>query len=207
MLGEDPCVGVDLPRMKRREMEALSVDECRRFLAAARETEWFPLYALALTTGMRPSEYLALKWSDIDWQRGAASVCRTIQHSKAGWTFDDTKRKRSRRVVKLQEFVLKALTGLRNPHPQVEQDLIFRSGTGSPLRQRNVKREFRRLLEGASIRPTQLDRNERKAALDNLACQVNKTVKQPSHSAQPERRTETVCRRRSRPLLRRMAAR
>jgi len=149
--------------MKRREMEALSVDECRRFLAAARETEWFALYALALTTGMRPSEYLALKWSDIDWQRGAASVCRTIQHSKAGWIFDDTKRKRSRRVVKLQEFVLKALTGLRNPEPlandtgcQVEHDLIFRSGTGSPLRQKNVKREFRRLLEEAGIRPIRL---------------------------------------------------
>ncbi|MBZ5675298.1 MAG: site-specific integrase [Acidobacteriia bacterium] len=98
MLGEDPCIGVDLPRIKRREMEALSVEECRRFLAATKETEWFALYALALTTGMRPSEYLALKWSDIDWQRGAASVCRTIQHSKTGRLFDDTKRKRSRRV-------------------------------------------------------------------------------------------------------------
>jgi integrase len=64
MLAEDPCVGVDLPRMRRREMEALSVEECRRFLEVARETEWFALYALALTTGMRPSEYLALKWSD-----------------------------------------------------------------------------------------------------------------------------------------------
>ncbi len=62
MLVEDPCAGVDLPRMKRREMEALSVDECRRFLAVARESEWFGLFALALTTGMRPSEYLALKW-------------------------------------------------------------------------------------------------------------------------------------------------
>ena len=159
MLVEDPCVGVGLPRMKRREMEALSIEECRRFLAMARETEWFALYALALTTGMRPSEYLALKWSDIDWQRGAASVCRTIQHSKAGWVFDDTKRKRSRRVVKLQDFVLKAMTGLRNTQAiatdtgcHVENDLIFRSGAGSPLRQRNVKREFRRLLEVAGIR-------------------------------------------------------
>jgi integrase len=163
LLADDPCVGVDLPRMKRREMEALSVEECRRFLAAARETEWFALYALALTTGMRPSEYLALKWSDIDWQRGSASVCRTIQHSKAGWLFDDTKRKRSRRVVKLQDFVLKALDRLRNSHLlvteagcQVEHDLIFRSGAGSPLRQRNVKREFRRLLEAADIRPIRL---------------------------------------------------
>jgi integrase len=92
-----------------------------------------------------------------------SSVCRTIQHSKAGWVFDDTKRKRSRRVVKFQDFVLKALTGLRNTQAiatdtgcHVENDLIFRSGTGSPLRQRNVKREFRRLLEVAGIRPIRL---------------------------------------------------
>jgi len=80
--------------MKRREMEALSAEECRRFLAVARESSWFGLFALALTTGMRPSEYLALKWNDIDWQRGTASVCRTIQRSGSGWTFEDTKRKR-----------------------------------------------------------------------------------------------------------------
>jgi hypothetical protein len=50
MLAEDPCVGVDLPRLKRREMEALSVEECRRFLTVARESEWYALFALALTT-------------------------------------------------------------------------------------------------------------------------------------------------------------
>jgi len=82
-------------------MEALSVEECRRLLRVAKESEWCALFALALTTGMRPSEYLALKWTDIDWQRGAASACRTIQISPSGWTFYDIKRKRSRRVVKL----------------------------------------------------------------------------------------------------------
>jgi integrase len=56
MLVEDRCTGVDLPRMKRREMEALSVEECQRFLDVARASEWFMLFALALTTGMRPSE-------------------------------------------------------------------------------------------------------------------------------------------------------
>ena len=75
---EGPYIDVDLPRMKRREMEALSVEEWGRFLGAARETEWFALYSLALTPGIRPSGYLALKWSDIDWQRGAVNVCRTI---------------------------------------------------------------------------------------------------------------------------------
>src|SRR5580704_2911392 len=132
MLADDPCVGVDLPRLKRREMDALSVEECRRFLTVASESEWYALFALALTTGLRPSEYLALKWGDIDWHHGTASVSRTIQVSASGWTFYDTKRKRSRRYVKLQNFVLKALHDVRNSqmHAKVadrqdEQGLIF----------------------------------------------------------------------------------
>jgi integrase len=163
MLMEDPCVGVDLPHMKPREMAALSLEECRRFLAVARASRWFGLFALAMTTGMRPSEYLALKWSDVDWQRGAASVCRTIQIAGASWRFDDTKRKRSRRVVKLQGFVLEALENMQkarlsaeNGEPQVEHDLIFRSEAGAPLRQRTVKREFRKLLKAGGIRSIRL---------------------------------------------------
>jgi hypothetical protein len=41
MLAKDPYVGVDLPRVKRKEMEALSVEECRRFLDIAEKSEWF----------------------------------------------------------------------------------------------------------------------------------------------------------------------
>ena len=88
------------------------------------------------------------------------SVCRTIQRSGSVWTFEDTKRKRSRRLVKLQGFVLEALESMRNSHlpttesePKAEHDLIFRSDAGTPLRQRTVKREFRRILEAAGIRP------------------------------------------------------
>src|SRR5260370_30884055 len=60
MLVEDPCVGVDLPRMKRREMGGLSVGEGRGFFTAAAEKGRVCLYRLSLTTGMRPSEYLGL---------------------------------------------------------------------------------------------------------------------------------------------------
>ena len=90
-------------------------------------------------------------------------MCRTIQRSGSGWTFEDTKRKRSRRLVKLQGFVLEALESMRNLHlpttesePKAEHDLIFRSGRGDPLRQPTVKREFRKLLKAAGIRPIRL---------------------------------------------------
>jgi integrase len=183
MLAEDTCVGVDLPRVKRKEMEALSVEECRRFLEVAEKSEWFPVLALALTTGMRPSEYLALKWTDIDWQRGTASVCRTIQVIGSDWTFDDTKRKRSRRIVKLQNFVLKGLQGLKQAQESkrdgstfLHSELIFVSPSGLPLKQRVVKREFRRLLAAAGIRPVRLYDLRHTAATLGIAAGVSVKV-------------------------------
>jgi integrase len=183
MLAEDPCAGVDLPRVKRKEMDALSIEECRQFLAIAAESEWFALFALALTTGMRPSEYLALKWSDVDWQRATASVSRTIQVSRSAWTFDDTKRKRSRRIVKLQNFVLEALRGLQNKQKTgVEgnccsaHNLIFVTEAGMPLTQRVVKREFRRLLAKAGIRPVRLYDLRHTAATLGIAAGVSVKV-------------------------------
>jgi len=163
MLAEDPCVGIDLPRVRRKEIQALSVEECRKFLEIAAESQWFPLLALAMTTGMRPSEYLALKWTDIDGQRRTASVCRTIQVAGSEWTFDDTKRKRSRRIVKLQNFVVKALRAMKvaqesngDGNSFRSSELIFVSSIGLPLKQRMVKREFRKPLAIAGIRPVRL---------------------------------------------------
>jgi integrase len=183
MLAEDPCAGVDLPRVKRKEMEALSVEECRRFLSFAKESEWYALFALALTTGMRPSEYLALKWSDIDWKRGAVSVSRTIQVAGSAWAFGDTKRKRSRRVVKLQSFVLAALHALREKQRAEGEgncspanDLIFVTKTGMPLKQRVVKREFRRLLAKAGIRSVRLYDLRHTAATLGIAAGVSVKV-------------------------------
>jgi integrase len=41
---------------------------------------------------MRPSEYLALCWRDIDWDRATISVVRTLHRNEGQWIFADTKR-------------------------------------------------------------------------------------------------------------------
>jgi len=130
-----------------------------------------------------PSEYLALKWTDIDWRRGTASVCRTIQVIASVWTFDDTKRKRSRRTVKLQKFVLEELQSLKQAQESrkgeptsVYPELIFVSALGLPLKQRVVKREFRRLLAAAGIRPVRLYDLRHTAATLGIAASVSVKV-------------------------------
>jgi integrase len=85
----------------------------------------------------------SLKWTNIDRQRGTARACRTIQAIGSEWTFDDTRRKPSRRIVKLRKLLLEALQGLRlalvsrkGNSTSVYVELVFLSALGHLLKGR-----------------------------------------------------------------------
>lgn len=157
LLHQDPTDGAQLPRLGRREMRVLNAEQARIFLEAALETHYGPVFAVALTSGMRPSEYLALKWPDIDWRRGIVGVVRTLEKVKGSWRFSDTKRDRSRRVIKLQEWVLETLKGLHaiRPHPKCEMpeaaDLIFTTSSGCPIHSDKLAQRFKAMLREAGL--------------------------------------------------------
>jgi integrase len=67
--------GLKLPQQTRPEMQALTVEQVRMFLKAALATQHGRALAFAVATGMRPSEYLGLKWQDIDWGRHRGQRC------------------------------------------------------------------------------------------------------------------------------------
>jgi integrase len=107
LLAYNPADAVDLPRQTRTEMKVLSPEQTRAFLRAASEDRIGALFALAVTAGLRPSEYLALKWTDLDMKAGTINVTRSLEWLQGGgWQFAETKRSRSRRTVKLQSHVL-----------------------------------------------------------------------------------------------------
>src|SRR5260370_17236518 len=75
-------------------MKALSASEATKFLEAAREDPHGLVFAFGLATGMRPEEYLALQWKDIDLQNGTATVQRTLcwrRQKGGGWYFGEPK--------------------------------------------------------------------------------------------------------------------
>src|SRR5258708_25327799 len=102
-----------VPQQPRNEMRALTVDQARTLLKAARGTKYGPVLAVALTTGMRPSEYLGLKWQDIDWARQTVSIVRSIRRLNGKWCFSETKRSRSSRPIKLQSWIVSLLLDLQ----------------------------------------------------------------------------------------------
>ncbi len=91
-----------------------------------------------------------------------SSIARTLEPIKGGgWRFADTKRARSRRLVKLQASVLRLLGEYRDKKIRERDtaagdpaaaDLIFVNSNGNPLNERNlVQRNFQIILDRAKL--------------------------------------------------------
>jgi integrase len=100
---------VQPPRPKRSQRLAVDPELAQRLLAATAGTIYELPCALALATGMRRGEILALRWSDISLDYTSLQVVRTLQPSKQGLVYEEPKTARSRRSVLLPGFVLRYL--------------------------------------------------------------------------------------------------
>ena len=98
LLIRNPSDLVELPKVPHKERRVLSPDEAVSFLKVASEMPHGLLFEFALLTGMRPEEYLAIKWADIDFERNTAAVRRALVRHNKKWSFQEPKTPRSRRV-------------------------------------------------------------------------------------------------------------
>jgi integrase len=179
LLLQDPTDGVQLPRLGRREMRVLTAEQSRTFLSAALKTHYGPVFAIALTTGMRPSEYLGLQWHDIDWDRGTVSVVRTLERAAGYWRFAETKRARSRRIIKLQDWVLETLKDLQGRTAQRigssradAAELVFTTPTGRPIHSDKLAKRFKAILRRVGLSVIRLYDLRHTAATLALAASV-----------------------------------
>jgi integrase len=148
LLPLNPAEAVDLPKRAREEMRAMTEAEAARYLVAARDSHHGVLLAVLLTTGLRPSEALALQWSDVDLPAARLSVRRKIARKPGGWEVGAPKTAKSRRVVDLPAGTAALLAG----HPRY-RELVFDNGDGKPVNSRGVGAEHKRVLEHAGIDP------------------------------------------------------
>lgn len=162
-LGSNPSERVTPPKKKKREMKAFSPEQAKRFLKAAESDKRGIILEFALITGMRPEEYLALKWSDVDFKKGTVTVQRALIFPKGGgWYFEELKTKTSERtlpipkslVMKLEQHKIKQAEQLLKLGGLYENnDLCFASDEGQPIRYGNLtKRNFHKILERARLK-------------------------------------------------------
>lgn len=161
ILAYNPAADVERVRQHRREMQALGPDQAKKLLEALEGTKHEALFKLALFTGMRPGEYLGLKWQDVDLKKGTITVQRTLVKTKDGFQLDEPKTDRSRRTIPIPASVVDALR--QHKSAQLERrlklggawkhpDLVFANEIGGFLERQNLlHRHFRPALKAAGL--------------------------------------------------------
>jgi integrase len=98
-----------LPKVERKEMVTLAPEQSAQHLEGIKDTRTYWPVLIALATGIRRGEVLALRWKNIDLDRGTLRVMQSLEQTKNGLRFKDTKTVRlgrlSSRDMQLTNFV------------------------------------------------------------------------------------------------------
>jgi integrase len=149
------------PRAVNAEMKVLSPEQARQFLIACRGDELEALYWLALSTGLRRGELLALKWQDLDFERGVLSVRRALGRSTSeGIIIAEPKTPQGRRTVHLSAPVIAVLRAHRKAQLErrlqvgpewQEADFLFTTGIGTTMDPSSLGKSFKAMLTKAQL--------------------------------------------------------
>jgi len=132
------------PQPKREEVEPFEPEEVER-LAGELGPVYGPLVIVAAYTGLRPSEWTALEWRDIDRDNGIVTVERAFSYG----VVKPVKTKGSRRRVPLPA---RAAAAVDDVPRRLTTRLVFPGPRGDYLDLRNWrKREWKPALEAAGL--------------------------------------------------------
>jgi integrase len=93
-IDRSPAYGLSIGRTEEKKPEILNLDQLRTLFREAKRLEhpWYPVWALAIQTGLRNGELFALDWNDVDFVNREISINksyntreRRIKSTKAGY--------------------------------------------------------------------------------------------------------------------------
>lgn len=149
----NPAEGVELPRGQKPKFEVWNEEQLELFLEEAKEDQYFEVFELAASTGMRKSEILGMPRSDVFLDTAVMSVRQAYTKGEDGYEIDDTKNNSSVRPVPLFDSTVDYLRAhltqqeLERAKPGYnDHGLLFQTSTGTPIYQRNLMRNYYRII-------------------------------------------------------------
>lgn len=160
LITRNPAEGVKQPRVVTREVRALTSHEVARLLKAAENDRMYALYYLAVFTGMRRGELLALHWREVDLPRRTLRVRHTITLEDNKPKVGEPKSRKSRRTLPLTEDMVQVLEAHRErqklerrvmDRDWSEHGLVFPATNGALVFPSNFSRDFKAVRVAARL--------------------------------------------------------
>jgi len=171
LVAVNPCDGTRLPKVERPERPALSTEQVAAIISKV-EDEYRVAFGLDAATGLRASELVGLRWSDVSLKGGACDgreSCPSYPHlhvdgsiQRVDGTLERTppKTKHGRRWVPLPDSGVAMLRkhGAEQAERQLmlgqawnDHDLVIEQGDGGPLDPNLLGKAFQRAAKRATV--------------------------------------------------------
>ena len=152
-LGENPADRVLRPAYHALRKDVWSASELAAFLAGTQDHWLQPLWVVAVATGCRIGELLALTWADVDLAGGSIAINKAGQHIAGQWAVSTPKTASGYREITMPPEGVAALR-----HQKAQQaawrlaagpewtpsGLVFTGKTGRPLQRSTVEHALKR---------------------------------------------------------------
>lgn len=156
----NPADKCKIPRVEKTELNTMGSKQISEFLKAIHGHRYEKLYFVALFTGMRMGEILALSWDCINFDSGTIRIRRQLHQRAGGYEYGSLKNDKPRSICLAQEVldVMKEQRAeqrrwklLAGASWQNTENLVFTNEIGAHLCPNTVRNNLQRITDSIGI--------------------------------------------------------
>ena len=174
LINENPCSRAEHPKVEEIDIRVLTEEEIPTLLDVLSDAppQYSVITQLALLLGARRGEICALRWSDIDFEKGTLSIKRTVQSIPGiGLVFNTPKTRRGKRCLRIGADCVELLQEYRRYQKVerfrigsvwvrkvtlengkvVDNDMLFTKWNGEPMDPDIISSWFPKFLEAHDL--------------------------------------------------------
>jgi integrase len=157
VIARDPSESIEVVGRPSRSRDALMTEDLSRLRSQLQADRLYGCWLLTLL-GLRRSEVMALRWSDIDLEDGTVRIERgRVLVNGSATTEGRPKTRRGRRTLPLPDELVTALTTMRDEqrealgNAQIESGYIAVNAAGKPVRPEQWSKLWRKHCQAAGV--------------------------------------------------------
>jgi integrase len=167
VIKENPVASIKKPKVESKKAKVYTEEQVSTLMnhIVNEDPKWQMIITIAITTGMRRGEILALEWDNVDLERGKIHIQQSLTYTKGkGYIFKEPKTKNSIRTISLAPSVTEQLRQYKlNKNKEKlrlgdkwngkERFLLFTTWDGEPMYPSSISSWWKKRLKKYGLPP------------------------------------------------------